>query len=121
MATRNSNRAAQNRTQSFYGKSKIRLPHFSSGREDESLNRPVQYNLLRDQGEQIQTGLLNHVSGANTYDGGFDGYRHGMRLNDAEPTPMGSSGIGGHLIIMCETGLGCGYVANCIYTCIFMV
>ena len=25
------------------------------------------------------------------YDGGFDGYRHGMRLNDAEPTPMYNS------------------------------
>ena len=94
MATRNSNRAAQNRTQSFYGKSKkspASLQLSTRGRKSQPLRD--QYN---NTSPATGSGRTNSTRALNPrvrseYDGGFDGYRHGMRLNDAEPTPMYSS------------------------------
>ena len=94
MATRNSNRAAQNRTRSFYGKSKnspASLQLSTRGRKSQPLRD--QYNITSPAAGSGRTNSTRPLKPRvwSEYDGGFDGYRHGMRLNDAEPTPMYNS------------------------------
>lgn len=94
MATRNSNRAPQNRTQSFYGRSKnapASLQLSTRGRKSQPLRD--QYNITSSATGSERTNSTRALKPRvwSEYDGGFDGYRHGMRLNDAKPTPMYSS------------------------------